>query len=58
MKGSFFTKLGLGVSNKRSSPAPEEVAAQLASATELLQRLIAGRQQDFPALNEATRLGV
>lgn len=55
MKSSFLNKLGLGPS-KRNAPASEDVGLQLGAAQDLLHKLKAGHQ-DFPALNEATRLG-
>lgn len=58
MKSSIFSKLGLGGSTvKRSSPTAEETAAQFAAAADLLSKIRTGARSDFPALNEATRLG-
>lgn len=54
---SFFSRLQTGTENKKHAVTDEELQNQLNAVKASLQKMRKSSAEDFPLLNESTRLG-
>ena len=55
---SFFSRLQSGTDSKKINATIEELQGQLEAVQVSLQKMRKAKEEDFPLLNEATRLGI
>lgn len=54
---SFFSRLQPGTDSKKQNATDEELQKQLKAVQASLQKMKKANEEDFPLLNESTRLG-